>query len=183
MAFGWYFVNRKYNNAGSEQSFGTMFGEESTFSQHFSFQLFFSFIRSIHSTLTYKTPVYLKYVETHLFFWKGWTTGRKFSEKSFQPTHMAWSKNLVASLTKANVCLKNVNFKNHLKLLMVWNWKVHLILRVAVKIPTVLKVSLKILFLYGDDFCVVRRIKVYIRGTGRYTCLKSKDSFLIVSKQ
>ena len=59
------------NNAGSEQSFGTMFGEESTFSQHFSFQLFFSFIRSIHSTLTYKTPVYLKYVETHLFFWKG----------------------------------------------------------------------------------------------------------------
>ena len=38
-------------------------------------------------------------------------------------------------------------------------------------------------FLYGDDFCVVRRIKVYIRGTGRYTCLKSKDSFLIVSKQ
>ena len=38
-------------------------------------------------------------------------------------------------------------------------------------------------FSYGDDFCVVRRIKVYIRGTGRYISLKSKDSFLIVSKQ
>ena len=38
-------------------------------------------------------------------------------------------------------------------------------------------------FLYGDDLCVVWRIKVYVKGTGQYISLKSKDSFLIVSKR
>ena len=34
-----------------------------------------------------------------------------------------------------------------------------------------------------NDFCVGRKIKVYIKSIGRYIYLKFKDSFLIVSKQ
>ena len=81
MAFAWYFVSR--SNAGSEESFEAKFCKEFR-----NPAIFLSFARSMYSTLIYQTHhAYAKYVKTLLFSQKGWTIARKFSEKSFQPTH------------------------------------------------------------------------------------------------
>ena len=59
--------------------------------------------------------------EHFLFSHKCWTIERWFSEKSYQPAYMTWQKNSVATLTRVIICLKNVHFLSHLKLLIIWN--------------------------------------------------------------
>ena len=105
------------SNTSSEQSFEIRFGRELIFSQLYD-------SLKLHKEYTFNSNIshtsrLCEICENSSLFAKGLNNRKKIFKENFHQTHMTWQKNLVVTMTRAIVCLKNVHFESHLKLLMI----------------------------------------------------------------